>query len=150
MKAVFRKLFKSSARDKVEVAKNNEPQQEGTSRQNAVLPSPSRKVKWWVLIEFFACFWVSAAINFHINPIIPLTEDLFLFYFSSSNNWPINLDMLLPLELYRGIASHLFTPDDKRTILVLISISRLLRTEFACNTPSCRALWTRGSNAVPA
>jgi hypothetical protein len=45
MKAVFKKLFKSSSKDKVEVAKNNEPQQEGTSSRN-VLPSPARKVKW--------------------------------------------------------------------------------------------------------
>ncbi|KAG5675406.1 hypothetical protein PVAND_005314 [Polypedilum vanderplanki] len=45
MKAVFKKLFKSSPKDKVDVAKNNEPQQEGTSRQNVVLPSPARKVK---------------------------------------------------------------------------------------------------------
>lgn len=55
MKAVFKKLFKSSSKDKVAVATNNtnEQQQEGTSRNN-VTDSPARRVKWWENFSSFA------------------------------------------------------------------------------------------------
>lgn len=47
MKAMFKKIFKSSSKDKVAVVTNNlnEPQQqEGTSRN--VTDSPVKRVKW--------------------------------------------------------------------------------------------------------
>jgi hypothetical protein len=46
MKAMFKKIFKSSSKDKVAAVTNNlnEPQQEGTSRNAS--DSPVRRVKW--------------------------------------------------------------------------------------------------------